>query len=57
MPHDIPSFNVKLSEAAEALGFCYHTIWRMCKENRIPHIRIGRSYRLNADDLRDLVSR
>lgn len=55
MTHELPTFNVTIGEAAQMFGLCYHTVWRMCRDNKIRHARFGRTYRLNSDDLAAFV--
>jgi excisionase family DNA binding protein len=42
------------AEAAEALGVCRTTIYRMMETGEIPSIKIGRAKRILVEDLREL---
>jgi excisionase family DNA binding protein len=41
-------------EAADYFRVSRVTVWRWCKEGRIPAFRIGRSWRIRRDKLEDL---
>jgi excisionase family DNA binding protein len=43
-------------QAAELLGVTAHTIHDMCKNHRLPWLRIGRQYRFRAKDLDDWLA-
>jgi excisionase family DNA binding protein len=45
------------AEAAEALGVCRTTIYRMMETGEIPSIKIGRAKRILVEDLRNWRSR
>jgi excisionase family DNA binding protein len=51
----MPQYNMKIRDACQIFNLSYSTIWSMCKEGKLAHARIGRSYRLSMDDLQQLV--
>ena len=44
-----------VKEAAQALGLCEMTIYRQVKNNSIPSKRIGRSIRISASYIEEMV--
>jgi len=38
-----------IRETSEATGMSYHTISRLCKEDKIKHIRTGKKVLINLD--------
>ena len=44
-------------EAARRLAISERSLWQLTKDEEIPCIRLGRSVRYSADDLRDVIRR
>ena len=40
---------VPIQTLADECGFSYKTLWKLCKENKIVHIRTGNKYLINFD--------
>jgi len=45
-----------VEQVSEMLGRSRDWVWAQCRECKIPHHRIGRSYRFTADDLKQLMA-
>ena len=43
-------------DAARALAISERKLWSLTKEGTIPHVKIGRSVRYPADELRDWLA-
>ena len=52
MPNDM--MNIK--QAAEILGIGTSTVYRLCDQNTIPHIKIGGSIRLRRSTLENFLT-
>jgi excisionase family DNA binding protein len=44
-------------EAADRLGICRETIYRLCKKGRIPCLRVGSTLRLDLTDVLAALAR
>jgi excisionase family DNA binding protein len=42
---------LRLREVAEYLGLSMDTVHRMCRDGRLPHVRIGRRIRVEPEEL------
>ena len=42
---------LKIREAAELTGLPYYRVWKLCKENKITHIKAGRRFYVNQGSL------
>jgi|GEM_PF-5828522 len=40
-----------LREVAEYLGLCHDTVHRMCREGRLPYVKIGNRIRVEPEEL------
>ena len=47
---------VSVPEAAETLGVNAATLYRLARQNRVPHIRVGRTVRVNLTALEEFLS-
>lgn len=54
MPH--VSRALKVREAADRLGVCPKTIYRLCKERKLTHLRVGRAIRISEASLDEFQS-
>jgi excisionase family DNA binding protein len=52
----LPRF-VSPKEAADRLGICRETIYRLCKKGRIPCLRVGSTLRLDLTDVLAALAR
>lgn len=43
---DIPCLVYKISEAAQIMGVSTTTVYRLIEEKKLPHIRLGKMYRI-----------
>ena len=47
---------VSVQEAAETFGVNAATLYRLARQNRVPHIRVGRTVRVNLTALEEFLS-
>lgn len=43
---------LKVADVAQHLSVCNATVYRLCDRGELPHVWIGNSMRIRADDLR-----
>ena len=48
---------VSVPEAAEVLGVHPMTLYRLARRNVVPHIRLGRTVRVNMTELKEVLTR
>jgi excisionase family DNA binding protein len=48
---------LRLREVAEYLGLSLDTVHRMCRDGRLPYVRIGRRLRVEPEELARWVAR
>jgi excisionase family DNA binding protein len=56
-PAPLPRLLLSAREAAEALHISARTLWQRTRDGEIPAVRIGRSVRYLAEDLRAWIER
>lgn len=44
-----------VAEVADYLRVSQHTVWRWCKEGRLPAFQIGRVWRIRKDEFEQLL--
>ena len=44
-------------QAADALAISPRKLWQLTKDREVPHVRLGRSVRYPAEDLRQWIAR
>lgn len=47
---------ITLKEAAEMTGLPYYRLWKLCKENKIIHIRAGKRFYINQEKLAEYLN-
>ena len=40
---------LSIQALADECGFAYKTLWKLCKQDKIVHIRVGNKYLINFD--------
>jgi excisionase family DNA binding protein len=48
---------LRVPDAAEKLGVCAATVYRLCERGELPHVRIVNSIRIRPEDLRAFLAR
>jgi excisionase family DNA binding protein len=53
---EVPTELLSVREAAKHLGMCTATVYRLCRDSALPHVRILNAIRIVPADLREFVA-